>query len=248
MYKLMSAIASAAMIVGLATSCYTAPAYAWDPVDSNVQVGSGCSGTVISEKLVLTAEHCVSTSYTTYKEKQYNDDGTWKEVKKYRKVPLIVTKNIQDDRGVVGSMAAIATIKKKDDNHDLALVELKINPGWSHANVSEDRIWVGDEITIVGNPSGLEGTVTKGIVSAVKRDLSEFGAPNTKFTQISGGIYAGNSGGGVFNTKGDLVGVAVRGHRVATHLGFAVDLDIIREFLKEDNKSDTTSTDDEEGE
>ena len=68
---------------------------------------------------------------------------------------------------------------------------------------NSDEVRVGDRVLAIGNPLGLQGTVTSGIVSAIHRDLS---GPYDEFIQTDAAINHGNSGGPLFNTQR-------RGHR-----------------------------------
>src|SRR3954452_23189259 len=63
---------------------------------------------------------------------------------------------------------------------------------------------VGDRVLAIRNPLGLQGTVTSGIVSALHRDLS---GPYDEFIQTDAPINHGNSGGPLFNTRGDVIGL-----------------------------------------
>ncbi|HBS49539.1 MAG TPA: serine protease [Rhodobacteraceae bacterium] len=93
---------------------------------------------------------------------------------------------------------------------------------------SSDELRVGEEVFAVGNPFGLGGTVTKGIVSAKGRDINA--GPYADFIQTDAAINRGNSGGPLFNMEGDVVGVnsaiySPNGGSVG--LGFAVAADIV---------------------
>jgi len=68
-----------------------------------------------------------------------------------------------------------------------------------------DQIRVGDAVVAVGNPFGLGGTVTAGIISALGRDIN-FG-PYDSYIQTDAAINRGNSGGPLFNTKGQVIGM-----------------------------------------
>ncbi len=99
-----------------------------------------------------------------------------------------------------------ATIVGRDTKADLAL--LKINapnklPSVSFGNSDEMR--VGDWVIAIGNPYGLGGTVTAGIVSARSRDINA--GPYDDFIQTDAAINKGNSGGPLFNLKGEVIGI-----------------------------------------
>ena len=98
-----------------------------------------------------------------------------------------------------------ARIVGTDKNTDLALIKIdgKSLPAISIAN--SDDIKVGEWVLAVGNPLGLNNTVTAGIVSAKARSLGANGVES--FIQTDAAINAGNSGGALVNTKGELVGI-----------------------------------------
>lgn len=99
-----------------------------------------------------------------------------------------------------------ATLKGVDERTDLAL--LKINPktpltATSFGNSDQSR--VGDWVLAIGNPYGLSGTVTSGIISSRGRDIEQ--GPYDDFIQTDAPINKGNSGGPLFNMKGEVIGI-----------------------------------------
>lgn len=93
-----------------------------------------------------------------------------------------------------------------DEKTDLAL--LKINSPdreFTYVKFSEDKIRVGDWVVAVGNPFGLGGTVTAGIISASGRDIGS--GPYDDFIQIDAAVNRGNSGGPAFNLNGEVIGI-----------------------------------------
>ena len=92
-----------------------------------------------------------------------------------------------------------------DPRTDLAL--LKVNEGGSFpfVQLATAKPRIGDWVLAVGNPFGLGGTVTAGIVSAQGRDIGS--GPYDDFLQIDAAVNRGNSGGPTFNQKGEVVGV-----------------------------------------
>jgi serine protease Do len=112
-----------------------------------------------------------------------------------------VTVILQDDTNLV------AKVVGKDEKTDIAL--LKVDPKLYNLTAvswgDSDAMRVGDWILAIGNPFGLGGTVTQGIISARARDINS--GPYDDFLQTDASINRGNSGGPMFNLKGEVVGI-----------------------------------------
>jgi serine protease Do len=98
-----------------------------------------------------------------------------------------------------------AKVVGSDKKTDLALLKITDPGSYPHVNFSNATPRVGDWVIAVGNPFGLGGTVTAGIVSARGRDIGA--GPYDDFLQIDAPVNRGNSGGPTFNTQGEVVGV-----------------------------------------
>jgi len=92
-----------------------------------------------------------------------------------------------------------------DARTDLALIKVEGGSDFPFAKLSEGKPRIGDWVLAVGNPFGLGGTVTAGIVSASGRDIGN--GPYDDFIQIDAPVNKGNSGGPAFNTEGEVMGV-----------------------------------------
>jgi serine protease Do len=92
-----------------------------------------------------------------------------------------------------------------DPKTDLALLKVTEKGDYPFVSFAKETPRVGDWVVAVGNPYGLGGTVTAGIISAEGRDIGE--GPYDSFLQIDAPINKGNSGGPTFNLKGEVVGV-----------------------------------------
>ena len=92
-----------------------------------------------------------------------------------------------------------------DPKTDLALIKFESTTPLKAVRFAEGKTRVGDWVVAVGNPFGLGGTVTTGIVSAMGRDIGS--GPYDDFLQIDASINKGNSGGPAFNLNGEVVGV-----------------------------------------
>jgi serine protease Do len=92
-----------------------------------------------------------------------------------------------------------------DPKTDLALIKVGADKAFPFVKFAEHTPRVGDWVVAVGNPFGLHGTVTAGIVSARGRDIGS--GPYDDYIQIDAPINKGNSGGPAFDTSGNVIGV-----------------------------------------
>ena len=92
-----------------------------------------------------------------------------------------------------------------DPRTDVALIKVEGRTDFPFAKLSDGKPRIGDWVLAVGNPFGLGGTVTAGIVSASGRDIGN--GPYDDFIQIDAPVNKGNSGGPAFNTEGEVMGV-----------------------------------------
>ena len=101
----------------------------------------------------------------------------------------------------------VAEVLGQDQKTDIAV--LKIDPGKTQLTAvpfgDSDNLRVGDWVLAIGNPFGLGGTVTAGIVSARGRDIGN--GPYDDFIQTDASINRGNSGGPLFNLDGEVIGI-----------------------------------------
>ena len=98
-----------------------------------------------------------------------------------------------------------AKVVGSDSKTDLALIKVDANKSFPFVKFADREPRVGDWVVAVGNPFGLGGTVTAGIVSARGRDIGS--GPYDDYIQIDAPINKGNSGGPAFNTDGEVIGV-----------------------------------------
>jgi len=115
-------------------------------------------------------------------------------------VEKATTVEISTDDGKIHSAKVIGT----DPRTDLALIKVDGN-NFPYVKLAEVSPRIGDWVLAVGNPFGLGGTVTAGIVSARGRDIGA--GPYDDFLQIDAPVNKGNSGGPTFNTEGSVIGV-----------------------------------------
>lgn len=131
-----------------------------------------------------------------------------------------VTVTLKDGRQFEGQ------VKGADEVTDLAVVQ--INPNNTALPVARlgdsDVVEVGDWAIAVGNPLGLDNTVTLGIVSTLGRSSSEVGIPDKRleFIQTDAAINPGNSGGPLLNAQGEVIGINTAIRADANGIGFAI--------------------------
>jgi len=111
------------------------------------------------------------------------------------------TVQVKTDDGSAYKAKVIGT----DPKTDLALIKVESDKTFPYVNFAEHDPRVGDWVVAVGNPFGLGGTVTAGIVSARGRDIGS--GPYDDYIQIDAPINKGNSGGPAFNVNGNVIGV-----------------------------------------
>lgn len=117
-----------------------------------------------------------------------------------------------------------ATIIGTDVRNDVAIIKIEATGLTPAALGDSDMLTVGEDVIAIGNPLGeLRGTATSGIISAVRRTIEVEG--NTmELVQTDAAISPGNSGGGLFNASGKLIGIvnAKVSDTTAEGLGFAI--------------------------
>ncbi len=127
-----------------------------------------------------------------------------------------------------------------DSETDVALLKVEATGLKAVVMGNSSDLQVGDTAVVIGNPLGqLGGTVTSGIVSALDRDITLNGN-SMSLLQTNAAINPGNSGGGLFNDKGELVGIVVAKSGGTTSdgttiegLGFAIPIDNVKKVIQE---------------
>jgi S1-C subfamily serine protease len=133
-----------------------------------------------------------------------------------------------------------AKIILQDPAHDLALLQINAN-NLTPAVLSESRdLQVGQNVYAIGNPFGLNGTMTTGILSSIRSVREPQGATIENALQTDAAINPGNSGGPLLNSRGEVIGmntlIATGGAEQSSGIGFAIPVDTIKAVLSDFSK------------
>ncbi|MGD1700998.1 HhoA/HhoB/HtrA family serine endopeptidase [Dapis sp. BLCC M229] len=141
-----------------------------------------------------------------------------------------VTVKLKDGRSFEGE------VKGLDEPSDLAVIKIDGENLPVAPLGNSEQVKVGDWAIAVGNPLGLDNTVTLGIVSSLNRASSEVGIPDKRldFIQTDAAINPGNSGGPLLNSQGEVIGINTAIRADGQGIGFAIPIDeakVIQEKL-----------------
>ena len=128
-----------------------------------------------------------------------------------------------------------AQVIGRDKYHDLALLQINA-PGLVPAVLASSRdLQVGQQVYAIGNPFGLSGTMTEGIISAIRSVKGPEDAPIENAIQTDAAINPGNSGGPLLNSHGEVIGInsmiAQNGAEQNAGIGFAIPIDTAKAVL-----------------
>jgi len=118
---------------------------------------------------------------------------------------------------------------------DVAVVKIEANNVPVVAIGNSDKLLSGEWAIAIGNPLGLDNSVTAGIISATGRSSSDVGVPDKRigFIQTDAAINPGNSGGPLLNASGEVIGMNTAIIQGAQGLGFAIPIQAAQEVAKE---------------
>jgi serine protease Do len=125
-----------------------------------------------------------------------------------------------------------AEVVGTDAKTDVALLKVEGHADFPYVTFSNAPTRVGDWVLVVGNPFGLGGTVTAGIISARGRDIGS--GPYDDFIQIDAPVNKGNSGGPAFDQSGNVVGVTTAIYSPSggsVGIGFAIPADTVKSVV-----------------
>jgi len=238
------------------------PASAWETVgemnevvdSSNFIVGSGCSGTLISVeyRLIVTAFHCIKPYISTVTRDEVGPDGKIEKVQYERLRNVTVQQKDYDRFSNVGSVSYETRIVAHKQERDLALLQLvgdnlRSTIAAPVLPLGED-IARGEPVVAVGNPRGLDASVTSGVISSTSRTFRVPWALNEEvpLLQFDADIQPGSSGGALMDSRGRYIGTTVAGFP-ASNLGLAIPVYELQTLLADEcfGSVVTPGTDDE---
>ena len=138
--------------------------------------------------------------------------------------------------GLQSGQLVQGTVRGRDPSVDIAVVQI---PGSNYPSAplgDSDRLAVGQTAVAIGNPFGLERTVTTGVVSAINRSIDEQFEP---LIQTDAAINPGNSGGPLLDSRGQVIGINTVVLRdptsggTASGLGFAIPINLANEIARQ---------------
>ena len=200
-------------------------------VSSSGMTTSQVSEMVSPSVVVITTEQVVYSQWSWYGQNQVESgagSGVIISTDGYILTCAHVVSGASQITVTIGDTDYTATVVGEDDTSDVAVLKIDAT-GLTPATVGDsDSLSVGDSVLAVGNPLGeLGGTVTSGIVSALNRSVTIQGTSSTNtmsLIQMDASVSPGNSGGGLFNMNGELIGLvnAKSSSSDAEGLGFAI--------------------------
>jgi S1-C subfamily serine protease len=133
-----------------------------------------------------------------------------------------------------------AQIMLQDKAHDLALLQIDAKNLTPSVLSESSDLQVGQNVYAIGNPFGLNGTMTTGIISSIRSVQEPQGATIDKALQTDAAINPGNSGGPLLNSRGEVIGmntlIATGGAEQNSGIGFAIPVDTIKAELSDYSK------------
>lgn len=140
-----------------------------------------------------------------------------------------VTVKLKDGREFVGKVLGVDTVT------DVAVVKIEANNLPVVSLGKSEELQPGEWAIAIGNPLGLDNTVTVGIISATGRSSADVGVPDKRvsFIQTDAAINPGNSGGPLLNQRGQVIGMNTAIIQGAQGLGFAIPIDRAQQIAEQ---------------
>ena len=174
------------------------------PPTANQRRSLGSGVLINGEGFILTNEHVIS---------------------KAAKIHVILSDKQEFDASVIGA----------DIKSDLAIIKINSKKPLPYVEMGRsDDLMIGEQVLTIGNPFGLQHTVTTGIISALNRNIrAGKNMVYSDFIQVDASINPGNSGGPLLNINGSLIGINTAIYQKAEGIGFAIPIDHARRIVDE---------------
>lgn len=174
------------------------------PPTANQRRSLGSGVLINGEGFILTNEHVIA---------------------KAAKIHVILSDKQEFDASVIGA----------DIKSDLAIIKINSRKPLPFVEMGRsDDLMIGEQVLTIGNPFGLQHTVTTGIISALNRNIrAGKNMVYSDFIQVDASINPGNSGGPLLNINGSLIGINTAIYQKAEGIGFAIPIDHARRIVDE---------------
>lgn len=200
---------------------------------------------------VRAVERAKSGTVNIHSEKRARQSDTLFSNSKENKINGMGTGIIVDERGYIvtnhhvvkgvdslrvtlaDGASYVARVISYDSKHDLAIIKIDpVSPLPLMPMGTSSDLMLGEDVLAIGNAFGYEHTVTRGIISALSRDVEVNEEQSyANLIQIDAAINPGNSGGPLLNRDGDVIGINVAIRAGAQKIGFAIPIDDAREIV-----------------
>ncbi|MBT7936309.1 MAG: trypsin-like serine protease, partial [Nitrospina sp.] len=146
-------------------------------------------------------------------------------IAKAAKIHVVLSDKQEFDASVIGA----------DTKSDLAIIKIDSDRSLPFVEMGRsDDLMIGEQVLAIGNPFGLQQTVTTGIISALNRNLrAGKNKVYSDFIQVDASINPGNSGGPLLNINGSLIGINTAIYQKAEGIGFAIPIDHAKRIVLE---------------
>ena len=227
----------AKVVVQSVTRDTTAASATTTSTDGNNLSVSEVSALVSPSVVVITTEEMVTTSGWYGQSQVVSGAGSGVVMSEdgYIMTCAHVVSGASNITVTIDSKDYTATVVGEDDESDIAVLKIDATGLTPAVMGDSDALAVGESVVAVGNPLGeLGGTVTEGIVSALNRNVV-IEDQEMNLIQMSASVSPGNSGGGLFNMAGELIGIvnAKSSDSEAEGLGFAIPINTAYSVAKQ---------------
>lgn len=208
-------------------------------IEHDKSVNIHCAGVWVSAEIIVTSAHCVENPAFNELLGVLGKDFVEKHMPELNltenNVSYLVSSDVSNvtDVGVIHP-ARDAKVLLYDKGKDIAILYANDSPKHTIAVISKDIIRFGDDVHIMGHKIGYWWSYSRGYISKVRIQAGPM-QENIKVIQIDGTVWLGNSGGGAFNEKGELIGICAYIDKRGPGLSFFVHRDVILNALKRAN-------------